>query len=72
MKTNKFRVLCNRMLESVIRLCMLTGITFLGTACYAPAPPVEMLDPESPEYQQRQELIKRVEQMTQEDQTVNA
>ena len=72
MKTNKFRVLCNRTLESVIRLCMLTGITFLVTACYAPAPPVEMLDPESPEYQQRQELIKRVEQMTQEDQTVNA
>jgi hypothetical protein len=71
MKKTNFKTLCNRLLEGAIRMCMLTGITFLVTACYAPANPVELLDPESPEYQERQDLIQRVEQMSQQDQTTS-
>lgn len=71
MKETNFKTLCNRLLEGAIRMCMLTGITFLVTACYAPAPPVEFLDPESPEYRERQNLIQRVEQMSQQDQTAS-
>lgn len=32
------RKLLDRILRSAIKLCMLTGVTFLVTACYAPAP----------------------------------
>lgn len=28
----------DRLMQSIIRLCMLTGVTFLVTACYGPMP----------------------------------
>jgi hypothetical protein len=45
---------------------MLTGITFVVTACYGPEPPEGFYDQNSPEYQRRKELKERVEKMVKE------
>ena len=38
----------NRFLQSAIRLCLLTSVTFLVTACYAPAYYDPELEPDGP------------------------
>lgn len=38
------RFLLDKIFRACIKLCMLTGVTFLVTACYAPANPPEMYD----------------------------
>lgn len=33
-----FRTQADRLLQGLVKLCMLTGVTFLVTACYGPMP----------------------------------
>lgn len=33
-----FRTQADRLLQGLVKLCMLTGVTFLVTACYGPVP----------------------------------
>ena len=49
------RILFDRILRMGIKLCMLTGITFLVTACYAPANPPELRQEKG--YQQAQQQM---------------
>ena len=38
------RTLLDQILRFGVKLCMLTGVTFLVTACYAPANPPEIYE----------------------------
>lgn len=60
----KVREKCNTLLQTVIRLCALTAVTFTVTACYAPAYPDDLW-PEMPEEEQQEriELQQQVEAM---------
>ena len=58
---NQLRTKYNHLLESTIRLCMLTAVTFTVTACYAPAMPDDLNDPE---WRKDQDTLEhRMEQM---------
>ena len=50
------RTLFDKILRGAIKFFMLTGVTFLVTACYAPAPEPEMY---GEDYQQDQEQLDR-------------
>ena len=56
------RTKCNQLLESAIRLGMLTAVTFTVTACYG-TPPVDYNDPE---WRKDQDTLEhRIEQLGQ-------
>ena len=58
------RKLFDRILRAAIKLCMLTGVTFLVTACYGPAPDAKSF---GKQYEKdRQELEQRLAQAAQE------
>lgn len=49
------RILLDKIFRFGVKLCMLTGVTFLVTACYAPANPPEMYEDGYQQDQQRVE-----------------
>ncbi|HCS87113.1 MAG TPA: hypothetical protein DIW30_01350 [Bacteroidales bacterium] len=73
---NQLRTRYNRLLESTIRLCMLTAVTFTVTACYGTPPTDFYNDPEWRKDQDTlehtiQQMGKRVISQQDEEQIVN-
>ena len=56
------RTLLDKILRASIKLCLLTGVAFTVTACYAPANPPEIDNPQ--QQADQQQLEQQLEQST--------